>query len=71
MPPDPPKVSCSAAKLPLATIVYYSQSTIVTVPTSWPYYFSARSGPGHDYYYYYYYCVEPQKRVLHTDMCSF
>ena len=22
-------------------------------------------------YYYYYYCVGTQKRVLHTDMCSF
>ena len=45
MPPDPPRVSCFAAKLLSAPIVCFSQSTI-TVPISWPdHYFSARSGP--------------------------
>ena len=46
MPPDPPRVSIYAAKLPLEIMVYSSQSVIETVPTSWPdHYFNARYGP--------------------------
>ena len=49
MPPDPPRVSCFAAKLLSAPTVYFSQSTI-TVPISWPdHYFSTRSGPERHY----------------------